>query len=176
MTLPRSGIAPPASTRATAHWQELTARAPNSEPGADSALRPECGALLQRALGLRLLSPSVAGSFLDERREQLGRYTSPTLLGAALVEAGHLTAYQASRLLAGTLHGLVLGNYRVVDRLGAGGMGVVFVAEHTLMKHRAAVKVLPVDDDCPPSLLERFYAEMRVLAELHHPNIVLGPV
>jgi response regulator RpfG family c-di-GMP phosphodiesterase len=76
--------------------------------------------------------------------------------------------------MAGTTHGLVLGNYCVLNRLGAGSMGSVFLAEHTLMKRRVAVKVLPVDDDCPSDLLNRFYAEMRVLADLHHPNIVLA--
>jgi response regulator RpfG family c-di-GMP phosphodiesterase len=173
MTLPRPRTADEEGGAATAHWDGSTTVSAGTRSDG-MALPPECGALLERALDLRLLSPSAAGSFLDGRQDQLGRCASPAQLGAALVAAGLLSAYQASRLLAGTLHGLVLGNYRVVDRLGAGGMGVVFVAEHTLMKHRAAVKVLPVDDDCPPALLTRFYAEMRVLAELHHPNIVLA--
>jgi response regulator RpfG family c-di-GMP phosphodiesterase len=158
------------SPRPPARAQESGALRPTEA----TALRPECRAFLDQALHLRLVAPGVADSFLEERQDQLRRYTSPTALGTALVEAGVLTAYQASRLLAGTVHGLVLGNYRVLDRLGAGGMGVVFMAEHVLMKHRAAVKVLPVDEDCPPPLLERFYAEMRVLAELHHPHIVLA--
>ena len=51
-------------------------------------------------------------------------------------------------------------------------MGLVYLAEHRLMRRRVAVKVLPVDDDCHVSLRQRFYAEMRVLAELNHPNIV----
>ena len=53
-------------------------------------------------------------------------------------------------------------------------MGVVFLAEHYLMKRRVAVKILPVDEDCPVDLLERFYGEIRVLADLHHPNIVMA--
>jgi response regulator RpfG family c-di-GMP phosphodiesterase/tRNA A-37 threonylcarbamoyl transferase component Bud32 len=68
----------------------------------------------------------------------------------------------------------VLGNYRVLRNLGSGGMGVVFLAEHYLMRRRVAVKVLPIDEDCPASIRERFYAEMRVLAELQHENIVLA--
>jgi response regulator RpfG family c-di-GMP phosphodiesterase/tRNA A-37 threonylcarbamoyl transferase component Bud32 len=77
-------------------------------------------------------------------------------------------------VLVGTTHGLVLGSYRVLERLGAGGMSYVFQAEHCLMKRRVAVKVLPMDEDLPSSVRDRFYAEMRVLAELHHPNIVLA--
>jgi response regulator RpfG family c-di-GMP phosphodiesterase len=95
-------------------------------------------------------------------------------MGQALVQAGLITEYQLDRVLAGTTHGLVLGNYRVLRNLGSGGMGVVFLAEHCLMRRRVAVKVLPIDDDCAASLRERFYAEMRVLAELQHENIVLA--
>ena len=42
------------------------------------------------------------------------------------------------------MHGLILGNYRVLDRVGAGAMGVVFKTEHLLMRRLAAIKVLPV--------------------------------
>src|SRR5262249_50325425 len=59
-----------------------------------------------------------------------------------LVELGLLTEYQAQRVRAGRSFGLVLGNYRVLDRLGAGGMGVVYRAEHRRMRRMVAVKVL----------------------------------
>jgi serine/threonine protein kinase len=110
--------------------------------------------------------------FLQEHGERLAGCKDDQSIGAALVAAGLLSTYQLDRILAGKAHGLVLGNHRVLGRLGAGGMGVVFLAEHIFMKRRVAVKVLGVDDDCPPSNVARFYSEMRVLAELHHPNIV----
>lgn len=128
--------------------------------------------LLDKVLKLRIVSPTLVGHFLDEQGDRLPQYSTVERLGAALVQAGLLTTYQVDRVLAGTTHGLVLGNYRILDRIGVGGMGVVFVGEHSLMKRRVAVKVLPVDEECPSSLRERFYSEMRVLAELHHPNIV----
>jgi serine/threonine protein kinase len=53
-------------------------------------------------------------------------------------------------------------------------MGTVFRGEHMFMKRLVAVKVLPVDEDCPNEQLARFYSEMRVLAELRHPNIVMA--
>src|ERR1019366_9183597 len=59
-----------------------------------------------------------------------------------LVQQGLLTEYQAARVKAGTTYGLVFGNYRVLDRLGAGGMGVVFKAEHVVMRRQVAIKVL----------------------------------
>jgi serine/threonine protein kinase len=129
---------------------------------------------LDTITGLRLLDDAAVGCFLDAHAERLDAYADAEHLGRALVSAGLLTAYQVERLLAGTVYGLVLGSYRVLDHLGSGGMGVVFLAEHALMKRRVAIKVLPLDDDCPPSVRQRFYAEMRLLADLHHPNIIVA--
>src|ERR1022692_1286670 len=70
----------------------------------------------------------------------------PTLL-SLLQEHALLTEYQAGRIEAGTTHGLILGNYRVLDRLGAGAMGVVFKAEHCRMRRQVAVKVLPRSEE-----------------------------
>src|SRR5262249_14839146 len=125
-------------------------------------------------LQLRLLSPTAVDTFLSERADHLGRYRTPQALARVLVEGGLLRAYQVQCVLNGKVHGLVMGQYRVLDRLGEGGMSSVFLAEHVVMKRRAAIKVLPVDEDCPPAVLERFYAEVRVLADLHHPHIVLA--
>src|SRR5205807_7340974 len=74
----------------------------------------------------------------------------------------------------GTTYGLVLGNYRVLDRLGGGSVSTVFLAEHVLLRRRAAVKVLVVDAEFPRAVLDRFHAEARVLADLHHPHVVLA--
>ncbi len=89
-----------------------------------------------------------------------------------LARHGLLTAYQAARVGAGTYHGLVLGSYRVLDRLGAGGMAVVFKAEHIDMRHLVAIKVLPLTAGQDVRMQGRFMAEMRAVARLHHPNIV----
>src|SRR5207302_11318902 len=78
-------------------------------------------------------------------QQELGNWPNPAELPDRLVEHGLLTAYQASRLRAGREYGLVLGHYRVLDRLGAGGMGVVYKAEHTLLRRLVAVKVLSLD-------------------------------
>ncbi len=89
-----------------------------------------------------------------------------------LVEHGLLTMYQAARISAGNTFGLILGNYRVLDRLGAGGMAVVFKAEHIHLRHPVAIKVMPVTLGQDDRLLTRFFAEMRTVAQLRHPNIV----
>lgn len=106
---------------------------------------------------------------------------SLTILGAAhsldtllrqLHELNLLTAYQADRIRTGSARGLVLGNYRVLDRIGAGGLGLVFEAEHMLMRRRVAIKVLAVSPEQPADLIARFVREMRAVALLDHPNIV----
>lgn len=89
-----------------------------------------------------------------------------------LVDLGLLTDYQAGRIEAGTTFGLALGNYRILDRLGAGGMGVVFRAEHVVMRRVVAIKVLPFSPDHDPRLLRRFLTEIRAISQLQHPNIV----
>jgi response regulator RpfG family c-di-GMP phosphodiesterase/serine/threonine protein kinase len=89
-----------------------------------------------------------------------------------MVEHQLLTDYQASRIAAGTTFGLVLGNYRILKRLGAGGMAVVFEAEHIEMRHTVAVKVLPLTSGQDERLQSRFSSEMRIVARLRHPNIV----
>src|SRR5262249_19328863 len=91
-----------------------------------------------------------------------------------LVGCGRLSDYQLGRLLGGQTFGLVLGHYRIVDRLGEGGMGVVYRAEHIHMKRIVALKVLAIDDDPASVFLQRFYSEMEALAVLRHPNIVLA--
>lgn len=121
---------------------------------------------------LRLITSDEMRTFLESRMDRLGEYRSAIEIGQSLVEAEHITEFQLERVVNGQTHGLHLGNYLVLDQVGSGGMGTVYLGKHSLMKRRVAIKVMPVDDDCHPSLLERFYSEMRVLAELNHPNVV----
>ena len=65
-----------------------------------------------------------------------------------------------------------LGEYRLLERIGAGGMGEVYLARHDLMGKSYAVKVLPAKFCSDPSFVARFRDEARVMADLHHPNIV----
>jgi response regulator RpfG family c-di-GMP phosphodiesterase len=131
-------------------------------------------ALLEQLANSKIVEPVLIDSFLRDRAERLAEYTTEDRIGRALVHAGLLTPYQLERILGGDARSLILGNYRVLEGLGSGGMGVVYRAEHLLMRRRVAVKVLPVDDDCPVAVRQRFYGEMRLLAELNHPNIVLA--
>ena len=64
-------------------------------------------------------------------------------LARLLVREGKLTKYQAAVAYQGKTDTLVLGNYIVLDKLGAGGMGRVYRAQHRMMDRVVAVKVLP---------------------------------
>ena len=90
-----------------------------------------------------------------------------------LVREGLLTRFQAEKLLTGRWRGFVIaGKYRLLDRLGAGGMGAVYLCEHVAMGRRVALKVLPLTQAHDPVSLQRFYREARAVARLDHPNIV----
>ena len=65
-----------------------------------------------------------------------------------------------------------LGKYRLERRLGAGGMGVVFLAHDGALDRRVALKTLPVHIGLSGRARERFQREVRAVAQLHHPHIV----
>jgi serine/threonine-protein kinase len=67
--------------------------------------------------------------------------------------------------------GQVLGPYRVLDKLGEGGMGEVYRARDTQLNRDVALKVLPAHFADDPDRLARFRREAQVLASLNHPNI-----
>jgi hypothetical protein len=144
------------------------------EPCEATTLPRPTKALLDQLVHLRLIDPAAANAFLAQSRDRLADLADPHLLGEALVQAGHLTDYQLGCALNGMAHTLVLGAYHVLDRLGAGGMGIVLLGEHTFLRRRVAIKLVTVDEGFPPEMLERFYGEMRVLADLRHPHIVLA--
>ena len=65
-----------------------------------------------------------------------------------------------------------LGEYRIVRRIGRGGMGIVYEAEQESLGRRVALKVLPPESHRNPHQIERFRREARAAAQLHHTNIV----
>jgi len=122
---------------------------------------------------LALLSAKAAGSSLmtDElavNQLALGN-TLFVLLSAAL-------AIYSAHVLHGLRHDLhqarKLGQYQLGDKLGEGGMGEVYLAEHQLLKRPCALKLIKPDVNTNPIALARFEREVQAAAMLSHPNTI----
>jgi len=68
--------------------------------------------------------------------------------------------------------GLEIGSYKLVKKIGEGGMGEVFVAEHKLLRRKAAVKLLHQGFTTDEGLVQRFINEARAISQIIHPGIV----
>jgi len=96
----------------------------------------------------------------------------PEGLVRALIDGGLLTQWQVDQLRKGRHKGFMLGKYRLLRLLGAGGMSSVYLAEHTTLHGLVAIKVLPVKRVDQTSYLARFEREAREAFRLNHPNVV----
>lgn len=99
-----------------------------------------------------------------------GKPISDTRLASKLIAMGKINQWQAKQLLAGRTK-FTLGPYRVIDSIGAGGMGEVYKAEHTVMGREVAIKVLPRSRSSPEAIAN-FLKEIRTQAQLDHENLV----
>ncbi|MBL8827856.1 MAG: serine/threonine protein kinase [Planctomycetaceae bacterium] len=93
-------------------------------------------------------------------------------LATLLVEKQKLTAYQSSEIFQGRGAQLLLGEYILCDKLGAGGMGEVFQARHRRMHRTVALKLLPRSVSNDRDSVSRFQREVVAAARLSHPHIV----
>jgi serine/threonine protein kinase len=151
-------------------------------PGARQTLPDSSGSDVKlptlKEFGKSLLRSRLLDSQrLREYAEQFFRQTPKTerssrKFAKLLVESGELTRYQAERLLAGRTEGFFLGECKILDRLGAGGMGIVYLAEQLKLGRQVALKILPTQYSQDHDYLARFYREARAAAELKHPNVV----
>jgi serine/threonine protein kinase len=131
------------------------------------ATRDELLALVRKS---QLVAPARLEAFLHDCP---ALPDDPLPLAGALRKAGLLTRYQADHLLRGCYKGFDLGKYRILQAVGSGAMGLVYLCEHRAMGHRVAVKVLPKRAIQQDALaLARFKREARAAAALSHPNIV----
>src|SRR5258708_21503946 len=87
-----------------------------------------------------------------------------------LVDEGLLTRCQAEHLLAGRTNGFILGQYRILDEVGRGGMGRAFKAEHSTMRRAIALKILSAPFTPTDRAPQLFQIEVWAAAQLVHPH------
>lgn len=149
----------------------ILARGPDTQrEAAPAAIAMPLEALQRALVDATLLSPIELRSILRQRPGAVP-LTSETL-AADLYRQEKLTAYQLRLLIEGRGKELALGNYLLLDQIGAGGMGQVFRARHRRMNRVVAIKILPKGVVDSPQSVDRFHREMRAIARLNHPNIV----
>src|SRR5262245_16554347 len=116
---------------------------------------------------LKLLTDDAATRLAAAARAGVGAEHFPRLL----VEAG-LTRFQAKVALAGQASRLAFGPYILLDKIGEGGMGVVYKARHARLGRVDAVKVLRADKVESRTVAKRFLREIQVTSGLEHPHVV----
>ncbi|HYE98055.1 MAG TPA: FHA domain-containing serine/threonine-protein kinase, partial [Planctomycetota bacterium] len=90
-----------------------------------------------------------------------------------LIKAGEtLFTFQSDASSATTLAGTRIGGYRIIERVGRGGMGTVYKAEQIDLQRLVALKVMSEEHTKEKDFVELFIHEARAAAKLNHPNVV----
>lgn len=115
-----------------------------------------------------VLSSETLADFLPPRASP----RDAEALARELVRQKKLTKFQAEMLWQRKGRSLVLGNYLLLEKIGQGGMGAVYKAEHRRMKRVVAIKMLPPATMKDAAACARFQREVEAAARLDHPHIV----
>ncbi len=114
----------------------------------------------------------ITGDTLKDFIPPKGSSKDAEALARELVRSKKLTKYQAEEVYRGKGKSLQLGNYLLMEKIGAGGMGQVFKAQHLRMKRIVAIKLLPATMTKDKEAIARFEREVEAAAKISHPNIV----
>jgi len=134
----------------------------NMSPEEFAAKLGDTGLLLDEEIQSAMDTLSGGTSIVDGQR-----------LAKQLVRDGKLTTYQAAAVLEARGNELRVGNYDLLEKLGAGAMGTVYKARHRRMKRIVALKVLS-RSLAKDTFIKRFQREIETLAQLTHTNIVMA--
>jgi len=116
-----------------------------------------------------VLSAEEITDFLQTRSAEV---ESAEELGNLLVKHKKVTRLQVELIYQGKGKLLQLGNYVLLDKIGSGGMGDVYLAQHRRMQRKVALKLLPTVMAAHVQTTQRFQREVQAAAKLSHPNIV----
>jgi serine/threonine-protein kinase len=116
-------------------------------------------------------SSLLTAEAVAKARESAAETPDAKAIARDLLKSGDLTRWQAGQLLHGYA-GLVVGKYALLDQLGAGEMGRVYLAEHVQMNRRVALKVLSRRHTQRPEILQRFLDDAQKSAALDHRNLI----
>lgn len=143
-----------------------------NEPDSSAKAKPITKSkFVDRLIRSKLMTADEAAA-CDSDLESLQTAPDALSYAHAMVKANKLTGFQAKAICDGRIKGLTFGEYIILDRLGKGGMGIVYKAKHRRMDRLVAIKVLPRSAMATKGLEDRFYREVKTAAKLMHPNIV----
>lgn len=146
-------------------------------PAAPAPAITSCADLMRTLKTVGLLTSPRIEELEREVRDGAGEART---LARDLLSRDWLTAYQVNQLFLGRAQDLVIGPYRVLERLGEGGAGQVFKARHLAMDRIVALKIIRRELLSEAEVVSRFYREIAVVGQLSHPNIVhaydAGPI
>ncbi len=112
----------------------------------------------------------LAADELAKVRETAAEASDPKALARELIKAGTLTKWQAAQLLHG-FYLLVVGKFKLLDQINSGETGRVYLAEHSQIQRRHALKILSRRHASKPEVLMRFLAEAQQVCALDHRNL-----
>ena len=120
----------------------------------------------------QLLAPSILKHIMPQLESYGDRFDDADRLAKLLIRSDLITPYQARHLLQGRPYGFYFGKCKILDVLGKGGMGSVYLAEQITMHRLVAVKVVRRIMRSKSETFARFTREARAVASLKHTNIV----
>ena len=107
---------------------------------------------------------------LAEAQQSTRQLTEPTVIARRLVTDGVLSRWQATQILAGQ-DSQYLGKYKLLDELESTATSRVYLAEHTDMDRRVALKTLPRQQNSDTAATRDFQQTVAAISSLNHPNI-----
>ncbi len=121
-------------------------------------------------------SQLLDAEWISKLRPQMAQHqqTEPKRLATTLLKNQLITEYQARQLLVGKYKGFYLARYKILELLGMGGMGRVYLSEQISMERLVAIKLISLQKNKKhhAQALARFKREAKAVAALRHPNII----